>query len=160
MSRQDNIEKLILRNLKELNEDVPSEGHFERFEERLKQQNSRKKKLTFDLVWKIAAAAVFAFLLVNQAVMWLSKEPAALETAATYSELTLADVSPDYEEVEFYYTNAIHVGLNQWETLVKQGLISKEEQQMLNNELEEFENVYKKLQGDLSVSPNDERVIQ
>jgi hypothetical protein len=72
----------------------------------------------------------------------------------------LASVSPEYEEVEFYFTSAINGGLNQWEKLVSEGLISEDEQQMMNNELTEFEVVYKNLQADLSVNPNDERVIQ
>jgi hypothetical protein len=61
--------------------------------------------------------------------------------------------------VEFYYTNAINVGLDQWEKYVNQGLISAEEQEMMQYELDEFEEVYLKLQSDLSLSPNDERVI-
>jgi hypothetical protein len=73
--------------------------------------------------------------------------------------MTLAKVSPEYEEVEFYYTNAINVGLNQWENLISQGLISDEEQQMMDNELKEFETVFLNLQNDLSMSQNDERVI-
>ena len=75
------------------------------------------------------------------------------------SKITLATVSSEYVEVEFYYTNAINVGLNQWENLVNQGLISPEEQTMMDNEMKEFENVFLKLQNDLSISPNDERVI-
>ena len=61
--------------------------------------------------------------------------------------------------MEFYYTNAINVGLNQWEKLVSEGLISEEEQQMMDSELNEFEQIFEKLQGDLATSPNDERVI-
>jgi hypothetical protein len=73
--------------------------------------------------------------------------------------MTLASVSPEYEEVEFYYTSAINGGLDQWENLVEQGLISAEEQQMMDSELREFEEVFKNLQGDLAANPNDERVI-
>jgi hypothetical protein len=75
------------------------------------------------------------------------------------SGTTLASISPEYEEVEFYFTSAISGGLSQWEQLVSEGLISEDEQQMMNNELNEFEEVYKNLQADLSANPNDERVI-
>lgn len=159
MSKHDNIEELILRNLRELNDSEPSEGHLERFEARLQAMDRKQKKPVFDLVWKIAAAAVFAFLLVNQAVIWFSADPVTRETNTVAEKISLGDISADYEEVEFYYTNAISVGLNQWENLVAQGLISQEEQQMLDEELSEFEAVYNKLQGDLAISPNDERVI-
>jgi hypothetical protein len=72
---------------------------------------------------------------------------------------TLASVSPEYQEVEFYYTNAINVGLNQWETLNNEGFISDEEQKMMDAELVEFEERFKNLQQDLAANPNDERVI-
>ncbi len=159
MKAKDNIEDLILRNLEGLNDDEPGEGHFERFEARLQAMNQKKKVFSLDVVWKVAAAAVFAFLVVNQAIIWFSADPAINSPAAGNTEMSLATVSAEYEEVEFYYTNAINVGLNQWEKLVNQGLISAEEQQMMQNELNEFEEVFSKLQNDLSLSPNDERVI-
>ena len=62
-------------------------------------------------------------------------------------------------EVEFYYTNAINVGLNQWNALKSEGLISDEEQNMMNDELKEFEDLQKSLQTDLKANPHDERVI-
>ncbi|MFW6369873.1 MAG: hypothetical protein ACOC10_01555 [Bacteroidota bacterium] len=159
MKAKDNIEDLILKNMEELNDNEPGEGHFERFEARFQAMNQKKKVFSLNVVWKIAAAAVFAFLVVNQAIIWFSADTRIPSTAEGNTEMTLATVSAEYEEVEFYYTNAINVGLNQWENLVNQGLISEEEQQMMQNELNEFEEVFQKLQSDLSLSPNDERVI-
>lgn len=159
MKKKDNIEDLILNNLEALNDNEPNEGHFERFEARLQAMNQKKKVFSLNVVWKVAAAAVFAFLVVNQGIIWFSAEPRNQTSAAGNQEMTLSTVSAEYEEVEFYYTNAINVGLNQWENLVEQGLISQEEQQMMQNELEEFEIVFQKLQNDLSLSPNDDRVI-
>jgi hypothetical protein len=159
MEKRDNIEDLILKNLEGLNDNEPSEGHFERFEARLEQMNKTKKIINLNLVWKVAAAAVFAFLLVNQAIMWFSPAGKPHLAGEPQSAFTLATVSSEYEEVEFYYTNAISVGITQWENLVEQGLISAEEQKMMEHELEEFEQVFLKLQDDLSLSPNDERVI-
>jgi hypothetical protein len=43
--------------------------------------------------------------------------------------------------------------------MAAEGLISEEEQQMMDTELAEFENVYQKLQNDLATNPNDERII-
>jgi hypothetical protein len=153
MKKKDNIEDLILNNLEALNDNEPNEGHFERFEARLQALNQKKKVFSLNVVWKVAAAAVFAFLIVNQGIIWFSADPVNQTPAAGSSEMTLATVSAEYEEVEFYYTNAINVGLNQWENLVEQGLISQEEQQMMQNELDEFEMVFQKLQNDLSLSP-------
>ncbi|MEE4285288.1 MAG: hypothetical protein V2I31_04035 [Mariniphaga sp.] len=159
MKEKDYIEELILNNLKELNNDEPPAGHFERFEAKLKGTNQKKKIISLNLVWKVAAAAVFAFLIVNQAAIWFSPENGNESVEKMASGTTLASISPEYEEVEFYFTSAISGGLSQWEQLVSEGLISEDEQQMMNNELNEFEEVYKNLQADLSANPNDERVI-
>ena len=158
MKERDYIEELITKNLEGLNDNEPAAGHFERFKARLEGQHKRKKVISLNFVWKVAAAAVFAFLVVNQAIIWFSAEDSN-PISGSDSQITLASVSAEYEEVEFYYTNAINVGLNQWEKLFSEGLISEEEQQMMNNELDEFEQVFEKIQGDLATSPNDERVI-
>lgn len=159
MSKEDYIEKLINENLEELNDNEPREGHFERFESKLKKQN-RKRTLSLNLVLKVAAAIIFVFLAVNQAFIYFApKQQESGMNMENESGMSLASVSPEYEEVEFYYTNAINVGLNQWEELVQQGLISEEEQTMMNTELVEFETVFNRLQDDLETNPNDERVI-
>ncbi|MBW6535748.1 MAG: hypothetical protein K0B11_12110 [Mariniphaga sp.] len=159
MKEKDYIEELILKNLKELNNDEPPAGHFERFEAKLEGTNQKKKIISLNLVWKVAAAAVFAFLVVNQGIVWFSPEKGNESVEQMATGMTLASLSPEYEEVEFYFTSAINGGLSQWERLISEGLISEDEQQMMDNELNEFEVVYKNLQADLSANPNDERVI-
>jgi hypothetical protein len=159
MSKEDYIKKLITENLEELNDNEPRDGHFDRFESKLKKQN-RKRTLNLKLVLKIAASVIFVFLAVNQAIIYFSPEQQEFGmNMASRAGMSLASVSPEYEEVEFYYTNAINVGLNQWEELANQGLISEEEQIMMNSELEEFETVFNQLQNDLETNPNDDRVI-
>jgi len=158
MKAKDNIEEIILNNLKELNDNEPMDGHFERFQVKLNKQN-KKRKFNFNIVWKVAAAVVFVLLAVNQAKIYFSPEKQNDELAASSTEFSLASVSPEYKEVEFYYTNAISVGLNQWNGLKTDGFISETEQEMMNTELAEFEERFKNLQADLAANPNDERVI-
>jgi hypothetical protein len=158
MKEKDYIEELISKNLKELNDNEPPAGHFERFEKKLEKQH-KKSTFSLNVVWKVAAAVIFVLLAVNQGIIWFSSEKEQPMQATGREQVSLASVSDEYEEVEFYYTNAINSGLNQWERMAEEGLISEEEQQMMDTELVEFENVYKKLQNDLAVNPNDERVI-
>ncbi|HDR52348.1 MAG TPA: hypothetical protein ENN90_12120, partial [Mariniphaga anaerophila] len=66
MKEKDYIEELIEKNLEELNDSEPPAGHFERFESRLEDFQKRKKVISLNFIWKAAAAAVFAFLIVNQ----------------------------------------------------------------------------------------------
>lgn len=159
MKTKDNIEELILKNLEGLNENEPLDGHFDRFEAKLNGLH-KKKRFTFNVVWKVAAAVIFVLLATNQAFIYMSpNQQGSLLTAFNKNEATLSSVSPEYEEVEFYYTNAINVGLNQWNTLNTDGFISNEEQEMMDDELREFEDRFKALQEDLAANPKDERVV-
>lgn len=159
MKAKDNIEEIIFKNLEQLNENEPLEGHFDRFEAKLNAQN-KKKKITFSIVWKVAAAVIFVLLATNQAYIYLSpNQQSSLLDVTKKSDVSLASVSNEYKEVEFYYTNAISVGLNKWNTLSDDGFISAEEQETMNEELSEFEDRFKMLQQDLAANPNDERVI-
>ncbi|MBN1987499.1 MAG: hypothetical protein JW761_14405 [Prolixibacteraceae bacterium] len=158
MKEKDYIEELILKNREELNDNEPTEGHFERFENRLKLQD-KKKKLSLNLVWKVAAAVIFVFLAGNQIAIYLSSPENENKTTNTANSLSLASVSPEYQEVEYYYTNAIDAGLTQWESLSNEGFISQEEQEMMQEELAEFEQRLNNLRKDLAANPNDERVI-
>ena len=158
MKEKDYIEEIILKNLEDLNDNEPGSGHFERFEDKLKAQN-KKKKITLSVIWKVAAAVVFILLAVNQIVIYLSPENSKPNIANAVNDGTLASVSTEYQEVEFYFTNAIDASLTQWNTLNSEGFISNEEQQMMDTELAEFEQRFKDLQKDLAANPNDERVI-
>ena len=159
MKAQDKIEELILNNLEGLNDNEPLEGHFDRFEAKLNLQH-KKKKITLNLVWKVAAAIIFVLLATNQASIYLSQgNQGSLFSAFNKKEVTLSSVSPEYQEVEFYYTSSINSGLDQWHKMKQAGLISEEEQSMMNDELNEFQARYKNLQKDLAANPNDERVI-
>jgi len=160
MKTKDKIEEAILNNLKELNDFEPAEGHFDRFQEKLTTQQKKKRKINFSVVWKVAAAIVFVLLAVNQANIYFSSEKGINQLGSNgNSNFTLSSVSSEYEEVEFYYNNAITVGLKQWNSLLDDGFISEEEQDLLNVELTEFEERFKTLQEDLAANPNDERVI-
>jgi hypothetical protein len=102
------------------------------------------------MIWRVAAAVIFVFLTVNQAVIYFAPE----------SEISsLGAISQEYSEVEYYYTSSINAGLNQWESFGNAGLLTENDKVMMDNELGEFEEVLKGLQEELKANPNDERVI-
>jgi hypothetical protein len=158
MKKRDDIEDLILKNIEALNDNEPMPGHFERFEAKLNAQKKKSKKFNFSVVWKVAAAVVFVLLATNQAFMYFSKDEKGM-FASNNSSVTLASVSDEYKEVEYYYTSSINSGIDQWNRLVSEGKVSEDEQQMMNDELSEFEDMYKNLQKDLAANPNDDRVV-
>lgn len=148
---KDELERLIINNRQSFEDEEPMEGHFERFEARLQKASKSTRVFDFRMVLKIAAVVVFALLVVNQTRLWLLPEK---EEA-----LSLGSISEEYREVEFYYTNAIETGMNQWEKLSNEGFISESEQQMMLQEQHEFDQMYQKLQNELESNPEDERVI-
>jgi len=162
MKEKDYIEEMILKNMEALNDNEPMEGHFARFEEKLKAQH-KVRKINWKGALKIAAVVIFVMLVTNQISIYVSPETKGLAglimDKPANNNISLASVSPEYQEVEFYYTTSINTGLNQWNELSKAGLISEDEQAMMDDELKDFENMYKNLQNDLAANPNDERVI-
>ena len=159
MKEKDYIEEIIRKNLAELSNSEPLEGHFDRFEAKLNKQGKNKSR-TLNMLWKVAAAVVFALLAINQGVIYLSPNHHGFILNGTRTnQVSLASVSEEYREVEFYYNTAKNVGLQQWNEFAEKGLISDDEKKMMGSELEEFENLYKNLQQDLTANPHDERVI-
>ncbi len=147
----DELERLILNNRHAIQDEEPMEGHFERFEARLQKASKPNFYIRIQPFLKIAAMVVFVLLAVNQARIYFFPEPK--ET------LSLGSISEEYREVEFYYTNSIQLGMNQWEKLKDEGLVTVSDQQMMQKEQEEFDQMYQKLLEDLKANPNDERVI-
>lgn len=145
------LENIIRENTEFFNDSEPLEGHFKRFESKLKKKSKKGKKPVFRIVWQAAAAVIFAFLLVNQALIYFGKE--------TPSNVRLANYHPEYSEMEIYYTNAINTGINYINTMSNDEQEKENVQQLMDEELVEFEETFKKLQEELNANPDDERVI-
>ncbi len=150
MKDQDYIETLITGKIGELDSAEPPEGHFERFRKRLEVEH-KAKTFNWKIVWKVAATVVFIFLAVNQARIWMAPKE--------IQPVTLASISPEYAEVEFFYTSAVSTGLNNLNSLADAGLISLEENKMIHQEFREFETRYAALQQEFNANPDDERII-
>lgn len=151
MKPEDYIEKLVLDNLDGLNDQEPPEGHFERFEAQLKEEG-KVKSFSWNRVWRVAAAVVFVLLAVNQGRIWLTPEEAA--------PISLATLSPEYAEVEYFYTSSIQHGINTWNDLAEGGVVSEEENKIMQQELKDFEVRFEEIQKEFEANPYDERVIQ
>jgi hypothetical protein len=151
MKSEDNIEQLIRDKISLLNSDEPQTGHFERFEKRMN-KHLQIRYFNKTMVFRIAAAVIFMALMANQIRIWILPP----ET----HRVTLASVSPEYAEIEYYYTNAIQNGLNTWNNLTSAGIVKSEESKVMQKEIREFEQLYEELQLELQANPYDERVIE
>lgn len=145
------LENIIRENKEFFNDKEPLEGHFKRFESKLNKESGKSRKPVFRIVWQAAAAVIFAFLLVNQALIYFGKE--------NHSNIRLASYHPEYSEMEVYYTNAINTGINHINTMPKDEQMTEDVQQLMDEEMLEFEQTFKKLQEELNANPDDQRVI-
>jgi len=150
MDNKDYIERIITENLEGLNKIEPPEGHFERFQQKLKAE-SKGKNFKWNTLLRVAAAVVFVFLAVNQARIWLAPEQE--------QPFTLGSISPEYAEVEFFYTSSIRTGLDHLNSLADEGVISREENELMQQEFNLFESRYETLLKEMKAHPGDERVI-
>ena len=146
----DLLEKTIRENRELLEAEAPT-GHFERFEDMLENKFGKREKFKKKRYLQIAATIFIVLLGANQVRISLiskTKEPTGL-----------SNVSPEYKEVEFYYTSTINQGLREWENLIQNGYIPAEEQLLLSEEIKEFDDTYARLKQELGSNPNDDRVI-
>lgn len=147
----DPLKNSIQKN-REVFEVEPHEGHFERFRSKLEASPVKRKGFGKKSYLQTAAAVLFVLLAGNQVRMYLAQ-------GKDHQPPTLSSVSPEYREVEYYYTTAIGQGMSQWKNLAEQGLISPEDQETMESEMKEFDETYARLQRELEASPGDERVI-
>ncbi|WP_103068515.1 hypothetical protein [Aquimarina sediminis] len=150
--KTDEIDKLFEHTKGQLDIHEPSVDHQLKFLEKLKQQNETKvvhlnpKKTNWYKPLMIAASIAVLLGMVTMTFMFDSK-----------NELDLANVSPQMQETQSFFTSAIQVQL---EEINK---VSSPETQKLvldaMHQLEKLESDYEVLKKDLFHSGNDKRVI-
>ena len=63
----------------------------------------------------------------------VSRGQRSVFSAFSKNQVTLASVSPEYQEVEFYYTHSIDVDLKRWEELDQEGFVPEETQNLMKS---------------------------
>ena len=143
------LDKIIQENRSEFDSFEPNEGHFERFEQRLYELN--KKKKTFTIGYILKAAVITLLVVLSGLYVYDTFSPHVMKDG-----IALREVSPEYNEVEIYYTKLVnqkYSEINQFQ------FIDSTQKSMLMKELSEMDLIYDNLKKDLITSPNDERVI-
>ncbi|MCK5821177.1 MAG: hypothetical protein KAH17_04805 [Bacteroidales bacterium] len=147
----DELEKIMRDNSAEFLNQEPSVGHFERFDQKLARQNRKGKIIRMSK--KISRIAAIG-LLVLMSSMWAFNE----FSQSGQQHMKLGDISQEYQEVEFFFTNQID---SRYENIQNCQLIeSKEYKTKLLEELNQMDSIYENLQQELGANPNDERIIQ
>ncbi len=142
------LDKIIQENKLDFDSFEPNEGHFDRFEQKLIVYNNKKKSFSFTYILKAAVIAV----LVTLSGLWTYDN---FDTR-TNKGISLSEISPEYSEVEMYYTHLVdqkYGEINQSESFDRTQKI------MLVEELNEMDSIYENLKKDLTTNPTDKRVI-
>lgn len=136
------IEKIIKDRKEELDYAEPSEGHFEKFQEKLPGEAKRNF-----FILRIAAI-VLAALFISTAI-WIY-----MDLNTNGNRITV--FSPEVQETIYYYNS-----LN-WEMesqIMEMPIEDRREKKRIQNDLKQYEESYDQLMNDLLKFPNDERVI-
>jgi len=147
----DKLEQFFRDNQNSFNQEEPPDEHFERFLQKL--EKDRKKRTKFGISFFLKAAAVVIFVVLSGVAGYQLHN----YQTSQYS-FGLGDVSPEYQEVEFYYTNNISSQIE----LIRKMEVKKtgEEEGIFNEELEQMDQLYQQLKEELKANPGDERVIE
>ena len=154
-----NIEKIIKENKKIFNSSEPAKGHFERFKNKLKNFSRRgvfqtKKIISISYLLKAASVAV----LITLSTLWAYNYFNSNLLNESPKGTALKDISPEYEEVEVYYSSLVDSKLNNLLQHFKTDDDLEEKQEILE-ELSEFDSLYTNLQAELQANPDNERII-
>ncbi|TSA38652.1 MAG: hypothetical protein D4R64_02430 [Porphyromonadaceae bacterium] len=143
------LEDFIKENKEMFMNNEPPEGHFERFELRLKQMQ-RRNKIRF--ITRISSIAAIGLLLITSSIFiydrYFDREPVLIN---------LGDLNPQMQKVEYYYTSQIDqlsVGIDSLSAETQENI-----KKMMSNELAEMESIHRELQQKLGSNPGDERVV-
>jgi len=143
------LDKILQENRSVLDSHEPDEGHFERFESKLIDFHAKKNTFSFSYLLKAAAVAVLVVL----SGLWVYDN---INTRTSNQGIALSEVSPEYNEVEIYYTQLVNQKYNE---LNQFQFIDSAQKSILMQELTEMDDMYEVLKKDLTTNPNDERVI-
>lgn len=133
----------------------PSEGHFDRFKNKLEQKNNMRSKKSFTLsIMKYAA--VFALLILCSVMTYKYFTTKNMyDERLAYQENAFQYHTPEYQEAGVYFTSEINSKIETIKSFENDSL----EQKLLLDELTESDSLFTELQKDLNANPNDERVI-
>lgn len=143
----EDLEKYIIDNNASFNEE-PSEGHFDRFEQKLQQRKTNKRRSLVRSTMRVASVAVLMImsgLYINN--RFFNEE---MEQAPQPNQ--------EFMEAQFYYKTQINNGINSIKTI--DGGLSVEQREQLVEEMSEADAYFEELQADLKATPDDPRVIE
>jgi hypothetical protein len=144
----DELKSLIEQNRALFDTAEPSGGHLERFEMMLKAHETKKLRVDFKTLLRVAVVTVLVTLsglYITEHFIW---NPASKQNNQAY----------EFHEAQQYYNNQVDMKIDEIKDLDQQ--MKPEQKEMLLKELNEIDELYVNLQKELKARPGDPRLIQ
>jgi hypothetical protein len=146
------LEDLIRQNRHHFDEEVPFDGHLQRFETKIRQQ---KRNLRFQPFFFAKAAAIVVLVLLSS--LWVYEHTSFSSSNCANSSLPLSQLSPDLAETEVFLTSQISRKMTEVHSLYPAN--STQHQNLLVKEFAQMDTLLQSLCADLNTRPNDQRII-
>ena len=143
------IEDLIRENKEMFTDEEPMEGHFGRFEAKLRQQ---KRKNQLRNLYRVTSIAAIGLALIASSIFIYDRF-----YVRDSSPVTLGDINPELGKVEYYFTSQIDEATISLDSLRKYS--DEGTQKMIDREFAELDSLHTQLTEKLGTNPNDERII-
>lgn len=143
------LEKIFRDNREDFDNQEPQEAHLDNFLGKLKQNPKKRRWSSMPNFLKVAAIITFVIFsgVVGYQIRSLQSQP-----------ISLGNISPEYREVELFYTSNINSQLTMIEKLGS--FDNTEHQQILSEELQDMDEKYNQLKKELELHPDDDRIIE
>jgi len=143
------LEDIIHANRDRFDDLEPGEGHFDRFQQKLRRYHRQNRKFPWGALLKAAVVAVLVVL----SGLWVYDQT---RSEASPQRLALEKVSPEVREAHIYYTSLMQ---KKYEQIRQFDFKNQQQKELLLNELKEMDSIYTNIQDDLRANPNDPRVV-
>jgi hypothetical protein len=145
------LEDIIRANRTAFDHEEPSAGHEDRFLFKLSHRQPGKRTFRVSFILKVAVI----LLLVCLSSLWIYEKISQVHSGSR--QYALGQVSPEYREVEIYFTSLINTRVEQLNKFdFSEDSTAKA---MLIKELVVMDAVYDSLQNELKKYPSDQRII-
>ena len=145
----DNLENRILKERDGLDSFEPSQGHMDRFAGKLR---GRQVSCLNRIPYVVKVAAVLFLVAASSILVYEQfKQMNSINSISAAKE-----IMTEMSDAEFYYTSLI---AEKHDEIARFSSHDPEQNEILLTELETMDNLFKALQDEMQVNPNDERVM-
>jgi len=137
------FDMFIKENKESFDSVEPEKGHLKRFEQKLRSSESHRWFLTM----RIAAAAFFAVAIFGSVLVFLT---------GTKTEKVISKLDPEYQKAIYFYDSQNDKLLKEIESM---DISNQDVKNEIIKDIEEYDNNYIKIVGDLKKYPDNQRVI-